>query len=314
MQLEGKKALVTGGGRGIGRSIALAYAREGADVAVVSRTGAELEEVTNLVRGLGRKGLSINAELTNSDEVSRAVKETIEALGTVDILVNNAGGYRLFTDGLSHQVSVADITEEEWQRVIHSNLTTTFLSCKAVLPHMMERGGGSIINLTSRNVARKGRAGAAAYGAAKAGLVNMGATLAHEWGPGIRVLTLTVGMIVTEDAGLYYGGDDGIAAVGANLAMRRMGDPAEVADMCLVLASPLARWMTGTNVEVHGGGEGLYRPGLTREQCRQVWHVVGFTSFVRGCHGDMLSRQPHYCQHGAASALLFKWLVPDLAT
>ena len=111
MQLEGKTALVTGGGRGIGRSIALAYANEGADVAVVARTGTELDEVSNLIRALGRKGLGINADLTKGDEASRAVRETIEALGAVDILVNNAGGYRLFTADLSHQVSVADITE-----------------------------------------------------------------------------------------------------------------------------------------------------------------------------------------------------------
>ena len=168
MQLEGKTALITGGGRGIGRSIALAYAREGADVAVVSRTGTELDEVAGQIRAQGRKGLGINADLTSSGGARRAVTETIDALGKVDILVNNAGGYRLFTTDLTHQVNVADITEEESQMVMHSNVTTTFLSCKAVLPYMMERGSGVIINLTSRNVARRGRAGAAAYTAAKA--------------------------------------------------------------------------------------------------------------------------------------------------
>ena len=151
MQPVGRTALITGGGRGIGRSIALAYASEGADVAVVSRTGTELEEVTNLIRALGREGLSINADLTKSDAASRAVRETVETLASVDILVNNAGGYRLFTDNLSHQFSVADITEEEWHRVIHSNVKTTFLTCKAVLPHMMDRGSGAINNLISRN-------------------------------------------------------------------------------------------------------------------------------------------------------------------
>ena len=238
MQLEGKKALVTGGGRGIGRSIALAYAREGADVAVVSRTGAELEEVTNLVRGLGRKGLSINAELTNSDEVSRAVKETIEALGTVDILVNNAGGYRLFTDGLSHQVSVADITEEEWQRVIHSNLTTTFLSCKAVLPHMMERGGGSIINLTSRNVARKGRAGAAAYGAAKAAVERLSESMAEELaGNGIAVNCLDPGWVLTRPNDDY---DDEVH--------KRMRLPDDIAEAAVYLALQTPKTLTGEMV------------------------------------------------------------------
>ena len=118
MQLEGKTALITGGARGIGRSIALAYAREGADVAVVSRTASELDEVAGQIRAVGRKGLGINADLTISGDAARSVKEAIEALGKVDILVNNAGGYRLFTNDLSHQVNVADITEEEWQTVM----------------------------------------------------------------------------------------------------------------------------------------------------------------------------------------------------
>ena len=114
----------------------------------------------------------------------------------MDILVNNAGGYRLFTNDLSHQVNVADMTEEEWQLVMNSNVTTTFLSCKAVLPHMMERGSGAIINLTSRNVARKGRAGAAAYSAAKAAVERLGESMAEELtGYGIAVNSLDPGWV-----------------------------------------------------------------------------------------------------------------------
>ena len=198
MQPVGRTALITGGGRGIGRSIALAYASEGADVAVVSRTGTELEEVTNLIRALGREGLSINADLTKSDAASRAVRETVETLASVDILVNNAGGYRLFTDNLSHQFSVADITEEEWHRVIHSNVKTTFLTCKAVLPHMMDRGSGAINNLISRNFARRGRAGATAYGAAKAAVEQLTESMAEELiGNGIALNCLDPGWVLT---------------------------------------------------------------------------------------------------------------------
>ena len=159
MQLEDKTALITGGGRGIGRSIALAYAREGAGVAVVARTGSELNEVAGEIRKLGQNGICINADLMEDRGARRAVKESINGLGKVDILVNNAGGYRLFTNDLSHQVNVSDMTEEEWQLVMNSNVTTTFLSCKAVLPHMMERGSGAIINLTSRNVPVRGGPG-----------------------------------------------------------------------------------------------------------------------------------------------------------
>ncbi len=235
MQLEGKSALITGGGRGIGRSIALAYASEGADVAVVSRTETELDEVTNLIRALGRKGVGIIADLTKSDEASGAVKETIEALGAVDILVNNAGGFRLFTADLSHQVSVADITEEEWQRVIHANVTTTFLSCKAVLPHMMERGSGAIINLTSRNVARKGRAGAAAYGAAKAAVERLTESLAEELiGNGIAVNCLDPGWVLTRPNDDY---DDEVH--------KRMRLPEDIGEAAVYLALQTPETLTG---------------------------------------------------------------------
>ena len=238
MQLEGKTALITGGGRGIGRSIALAYAREGADVAVVSRTGPELDEVAGQIRALGRKGLGINADLTNSDDALRAVRETIDALGKVDILVNNAGGYRLFTTDLSHQVNVADITEEEWQLVMHSNVTTTFLSSKAVLPHMMERGSGVIINLTSRNVARRGRAGAAAYGAAKAAVERLGESMAEELREnGIAVNSLDPGWVLTRPNDDY---DDEVH--------KRMRLPDDIGEVAVFLALQTPETLTGEMV------------------------------------------------------------------
>ena len=238
MQLEGKTALITGGGRGIGRSIALAYAREGADVAVVARTQSELDEVAGQVRSSGRKGLGINAELTNGQDAVRAVNETIAALGKVDILVNNAGGYRLFTNDLSHSVNVADITEEEWQSVMHSNVTTTFLSCKAALPHMMERGSGVIINLTSRNVARKGRAGAAAYGAAKAAVERLGESMAEELREhGIAVNALDPGWVLTRPNDDY---DDEVH--------KRMRLPDDIGEAAVYLALQTPETLTGEMV------------------------------------------------------------------
>jgi len=238
MQLEGKTALITGGARGIGRSIALAYAREGADVAVVSRTASELDEVAGQIRAVGRKGLGINADLTISGDAARSVKEAIEGLGKVDILVNNAGGYRLFTNDLTHQVNVADITEEEWQTVMHSNVTTTFLSCKAVLPHMMKRGSGGIINLTSRNVARKGRAGAAAYSAAKAAVERLGESMAEELsGYGIAVNALDPGWVLTRPNDDY---DDEIH--------KRMRPPDDIAEVAVYLALQTPETLTGEMV------------------------------------------------------------------
>ncbi len=165
----------------MGRSMALAYAREGGDVAVVARTPAELEAVSLEIRALSRRAHTVNAELTTGEGANRAVRETISEPGEVDILVNNAGGYRLFTKDLTHSVSVMDITEEEWRRVMESNLSTTFMACKAILPHMIERRSGVIVNLTSKNVARRGRAGQASYAAAtKAAVEQLSESLADE--------------------------------------------------------------------------------------------------------------------------------------
>lgn len=139
----------------------------------------------------------------------------------MDILVNNAGGYRLFTADLYHPVSVADITEEEWHRVIHGNVTTTFLSGKAVLPHMK-----AIINLPSRNVARKGRAGAAAYGAAKAAVERLSESLAEELiGTGIAVNCLDPGWVLTRPNDDY---DDGVH--------KRMRLPDDIGEAAVYLA------------------------------------------------------------------------------
>ncbi|PKB83719.1 MAG: hypothetical protein BZY88_01375 [SAR202 cluster bacterium Io17-Chloro-G9] len=235
MQLEGRVALVTGGARGLGRSIALAYAREGADVAIVARTDSEMEEVAGEIRALGRRSHTVNAELTTSEGAGRAVAETIRELGKVDILVNNAGGYRLFTNDLTHSVSVLDITEEEWRLVMESNLTTTFMACKAVLPHMMERRSGVIFTMTSKNVARRGRAGQASYGASKAAVERLSEALADEVKDfGIAVNILDPGWNVTKP---NYDYEDEVH--------KRMRLPDDVAEVAVFMALQTPETMTG---------------------------------------------------------------------
>ena len=235
MQLEGKVALVTGGGRGLGRSMALAYAREGADVAIVARTPSELDAVGSEIRALGRRAHTVNAELTTSEGANRAVQETIGALGKIDVLVNNAGGYRLFTNDLTHAVTVLDITEDEWRRVMESNLTTTFMTCKAALPHMIERGTGVIVNLTSMNVARRGRAGQASYGAAKAAVERLSEALADEVKDfGIAVNILDPGWNLTRPNDDYD-----------NEVHRRMRLPDDIAEVAVHMALQTPETMVG---------------------------------------------------------------------
>lgn len=235
MQLEGKVALVTGGARGLGRSMALAYAREGADVAIVARTPSELDAVGSEIRALGRRAHTVNAELTTSEGANRAAQETIGELGKIDILVNNVGGYRLFTNDLTHAITVLDITEDEWGRVMESNLTTTLMTCKAVLPHMIERGAGVIINLTSMNVARRGRAGQASYGAAKAAVERLSEALADEVKDyGIAVNILDPGWNLTRPNDDY---DDEVH--------KRMRLPDDIAEVAVYMALQTPETMTG---------------------------------------------------------------------
>ena len=246
MQLEGKSALVTGGGRGIGRAIALAYAREGADVAVVSRTFSEVEEVAAEIRALGRRGLAVTADLIQGEGARRAVAETIQELGKVDILVNNVGGYRLHTDNQAHRISVVDMTEGEWRRVMDSNLTTGFNTSKAVLPHMAERGSGVIISLGSRSVAARGLAGQASYCASKAASQRLSEALADEVKEfGIAVNTLDPGRVLTRVNEDY------------DIEVRKlMRLPEDIAGVAVFMALQTPETMTG---------ELLYAPGYDQE-------------------------------------------------
>ena len=252
MQLEGKAALVTGAGRGLGRSIALAYAQEGADVAIISRTPTELEQVAEEIRALGRRGLAITADLTDSQQTHRAVQEAIDGLGRLDILVNNAGGYRLFTDDLAHAVPFLDLSEEVWDRVMSSNLTTAFLCCKAVLPHMVEQGSGAIINMSSGTVASKGRAGQAAYCASKAALERLSESIAEDVKEyGIAVNILSPGWVLTKP------NDDYDSEV-----HKRMRLPDDIGPSAIHLALQTPETMTGQSVNAPDFDEeqGIHQP------------------------------------------------------
>ena len=234
MLLEGKSAFVTGGGRGLGRAIAIAYAREGADVAVVARTPEEVDETAQQVGVLGRKGMGLIADLTDTRQTANAFSEAVRELGKIDILVNNAGGYRLFTDGQLHGVPFLELTEEEWDRVIAANLTTAFRVCKAVLPHMVARGGGAVVNMSS-GAGRRGAPGQAAYSASKAAMDKLSEALAEEMKQhGIAVNSLTPGWVLTRP------NDDYDSEV-----HKRMRLPEDIGPVAVFLALQTPDTMTG---------------------------------------------------------------------
>ena len=254
LDFTGRSVIVTGGTRGLGRVIATTFLDAGADVVICARSAPD-SPVTSSDRT--RSAMFVAADVREPDEVSAVVDAAVEANGRLDVLVNNAGG--------APPADSATVSPRFNEKILALNLTGPMTFSQAARRAMVEpsnpSGGGVILNISSVSGSRPNPHGVA-YGAAKAGLENMGRTLAHEWGPEVRVVTVTVGLILTEGSEQFYGDEMGRAAVAGNLAMKRLGDPSEVADMCLVLASPLARWVTGTSVEVHGGGEGPAYLGL----------------------------------------------------
>jgi NAD(P)-dependent dehydrogenase (short-subunit alcohol dehydrogenase family) len=239
---RGKVVLVTGGTKGIGRVIATTFLEAGADVVVCARNAPE-----SAVGAKGREAVFVPADVRDPEQVKAVVHAALDRFGRVDVLVNNAGG--------APPAVSATVSPRFNERIIALNLLAPMNFSQAVHDAMQAQdSGGVIVNISSVSGMRANPMGVA-YGAAKAGLVNLSETLAAEWGPKIRVLTVTVGLIVTEDAHLFYGDEEGVRRVGETIPARRMGEPHDIADVVLFLASPLARWMTGTNVMVHGGGE-----------------------------------------------------------
>jgi len=242
LDFDGRTVIVTGGTKGIGRVIATAFLAHGAEVVVCAR-----KEPPSLPSAEGREASFVAADVRDPEQIAAVVAHAVERTGRIDVLVNNAGG--------APAAHSATVSPRFNSKVVALNLLAPMAFSQAVHPVMAAQSdGGVIVNISSVS-GQRANPGGVAYGAAKAGVVNMTATLAHEWGPQIRVLALVVGMVVTEEAAAFYGGDAGIAAVGDLLALKRMGDPSEIADVALFCASPLARWMTGCAIPVDGGGE-----------------------------------------------------------
>ncbi len=242
LDFTGRVALVTGGSRGIGRGIAEAFLAAGADVAVCGR-----KEPDDLPHANGKSAIFISADVREAQQVEKMVNEVVERLKRLDVLVNNAGGAPF--------AEAATVSPRFSEKIIQLNLTAA-LHCAQQANHVMQAqdSGGSIINIASVSGVRPSP-GTAAYGAAKAGLINLSGTLAIEWGPKVRVNSISASMILTEQAHLHYGDDEGIARVAQTVPLKRLGTPEDVAGACLYLASPLASYVSGANLVLHGGGE-----------------------------------------------------------
>jgi len=249
LDFTGRVALVTGGGKGIGRGIAEAFLAAGADVVVCGRTPVDEDALPAAADATGvvRRAWFVPADLRDADQASAVVAAAVERFGRLDVLVNNAGG--------SPSADAATVSPRFSASIVQLNLLAPLYCAQAANAVMQAQAtGGSIVNISSVSGLRPSP-GTAAYGAAKAGLISLTTSLAVEWAPRVRVNALSAGLVATESADDHYGGADGMARVAATVPLGRFGTPADMAGICLFLASPLAAYVSGANLVAHGGGE-----------------------------------------------------------
>ena len=244
--LDGRVAIITGGGTGIGRGTALVLAEHGADVVVAARRPDPLEATAREIEALGRRALALPADVTSADECRRIVDATLEHLGRVDILVNNAGG--------AETKSIAKWTDDEWEQVLALNLGSVWHLSRAASVPMLAQGKGAIVNISS-GASLLAMPQAAPYGAAKAAVNNLGGAMASAWTrKGIRVNTIAVGAVraatLLDDAARYGLDPD---AIGTTNASGRLGEPDEIGYGVLFFASDASSFCSGQTLYIHGG-------------------------------------------------------------
>ena len=236
MNFKGKTIIVTGGSRGIGRGIAERFATQGASIIICGRREPDT---------LPDNSHFISLDIRDPKAAKTLINFAIEKTGRVDCLVNNAGG--------GPPVASKDASPNLTQKVIALNLLAPINLSQAAY-EALKANGGSIINISSVSATRSSP-GSVAYGAAKAGLLNVTTSLAMEWAPDIRVNAIIVGLVKTEASADHYGGAKGMAHLASNLPMGRMGEPEDIAKACLFLADESNSYISGACLEVFGGGE-----------------------------------------------------------
>ncbi len=244
--LTGRVAIVTGGGGGLGRPIAVGLATCGADVVVTSRDVAHLEPVVKEIQGLGRRALAIAADVTSAESMRAMVDRVMDEFGKIDILVNVAGTNARF--------SAEEMAPEEFERVIRFNILGTFLACQAVGRVMIEQKRGKIINMSSVRGRVAPDMGGSAYSSSKGGVDSLTRTLAAEWAKyGIHVNALAPALIMTDMTRDFLSKPEVYAKVTRDIPLKRLGEPQEVVGPAVLLASDESDFMTGQIIYIDGG-------------------------------------------------------------
>ncbi|MBB2770680.1 UNVERIFIED_ORG: NAD(P)-dependent dehydrogenase (short-subunit alcohol dehydrogenase family) [Mycolicibacterium obuense] len=234
--LDGRVVLVTGGVRGVGAGISAVFAAQGATVVTCARRPVD-----------GSPYEFHPCDIRDDDSVKSLIDAIVGAHGRLDVVINNAGG--------SPYVPAAEASAKFSRKIVELNLLGALsVSTHANAVMQTQESGGSIVNITSVS-ARRPTPGTVAYGAAKAGVENMTTTLAVEWAPKVRVNSVVVGMVETEQAELFYGDADSIAAISRNVPLGRLAKPDDIGWATAFLASDAASYISGASLEVHGGGE-----------------------------------------------------------
>lgn len=242
-KLDGKVAVITGAGRGLGRSIALALAEAGADVALASRTENELADTAREIEKICRRALVIPTDITRADHVQKLIEETRSRLGRLDILINNAG--------VSLEKPLTETTEEEWDRVMGINLKGPFLCCRAAGRHFIAQKSGKVINVVS-GMGEKGYQDSSAFSASKGGLIQLTRALAQEWAPhNIHVNAVAPGWM--EHAGAAPTGAQINEVLLKFIPLRRRGRLEDVTGTIVYLSSDSSDYITGEVIHVDGG-------------------------------------------------------------
>jgi len=259
-RLDGRVALITGAGRGLGKAIALALAEAGADIVAVARTTAQIEQTADEVRALGRRGFAVTTDVTVPEQVRAMAERAAAELGEVDVLVDNAGnllfkplvplpGYSPPEQPQFQQPT----TDDEWFETINAHLTSAFYVMRSLAPGMLQRKWGRVINITSASPDRIGRFNSL-YDTAKGALMTFTRSMAHEWARyNVTVNSIAPGHFYTEMSAPMHDHPRGREWMLGRIPMRRTGDPRDVGLLAVYLASEAASYVTGQIVHIDGG-------------------------------------------------------------